>query len=346
MTTAAAPQAPNAPFGTVFAGMMSTARWRLDAGWEDPSLGPVEPFSIHPGTHVLHYASACFEGLKAHRGVDGVVRIFRLDAHVARMQASAEVLMLPVPSTELLVGMIVDAVAACLDEVPAAPGSLYLRPTLIGVEQNIGAAAVPAKEALLYVLPSPVGDYFAGGIRPLKLAVETETPRTTPQFGMVKSGANYVMALGPTMRAKRDLGVDQVLFSPGGHVQETGAANFLLLDPERVITPSLSPSFLHGVTRDSVLVLARDMGYAVEERDDLTVADVLEWAARPDAEAALSGTAAVLSSVGALVVDDEDIPVGTGDVGAHTLELRTALTEIHTGKTDDPHGWLTEVPPR
>ena len=340
MTTA--PQAPTGPFGTAFAGSMSVARWE-SGSWDAPKLGPVEPFAFHPATHVFHYASSCFEGLKAHRGHDGVVRVFRLDRHVVRMQRSAEILRLPVPPIDMLTDMVLDVVRANLDEVPAAPGALYLRPTLIGIEENIGAAAVPSKQALLYVLASPVGDYFQGGIRPLKIAVETDTPRTTPQFGMVKSGANYVMALGPTMDAKNDLGVDQVLFAPHGVVQETGAANFLLIGPERVITPALSEAFLHGVTRDSMLTLASDMGYVVEERPELTVHAVLEFAAKPDAEAVLSGTAAILASVGSFVHRGEEIPVGSGEVGRHTLELRSALTDIHVGDRPDPYGWLTVV---
>ncbi len=341
-TQSAPPPAPTAPFGTVFGSTMAVVRWN-EGVWSEPSLGPVEPFPMHPATHVLHYGSACFEGLKAHRGNDGVVRIFRLDAHVRRMRKSAEVLMLPLPPEDLVSGMIIDAVRANLDQVPAAPGSLYIRPTLVGTVPNIGAAAVPSNEALLYILTSPVGDYFTGGIRPLKLAIETETPRTTPQFGQVKSGANYVMALGPTMKAKQELGIDQVLFAPGGRIQETGAANFLMIDPERIVTPALSEAFLHGVTRDSVLTLARDLGYETDERELLTVDDLLEWARREEAEAALSGTAAVLAAVGSLVLDGEEIPVGAGGVGSHTLEIREALTEVHVGDREDRHGWLTPV---
>ena len=333
----------SAPFGTVFGGSMSVARWQHGV-WDAPKLGPLEPFSFHPATHALHYGSACFEGLKAHRGDDGVVRIFRLDAHVRRLQNSAQVLMLPVPSTEMASEMIVDTVRANLDEVPEAPGSLYIRPTLIGTEQNIGAAAHPSNEALLFILTSPVGDYFAGGVRPLAVAVETEQPRTTPQFGMVKSGANYAMALGPTMAAKAALEVDQVLFAPGGEVQETGASNFLLIDAERIVTPALTDSFLHGVTRDSLLQIGRDLGYAVEERT-VTVDEVLAWAARPDGEAALSGTAAVLSPVGTLVRNGKRLAVGTGDVGTHTIRLRDALTALHTAQAPDTHHWLTAVTP-
>ncbi len=338
-TTSSVPAPPTAPFGTLFGSTMSHIRY-ADGQWGTPVLGPVQPFSFHPASHVLHYGSACFEGLKAHRGQDGVVRVFRAASHVARMRNSAEQLCLPQPPADVLGAMIHEVTAACHDEVPSAPGSLYLRPTLIGTEANIGAAASPSNSALLFVLASPVGDYFSGGIRPLGIAIETEQPRTTPQFGMVKSGANYVMALRPTLEAKARLGIDQVLFCPGGIVQETGASNFLLIDSERVVTPALTSSFLHGVTRDSLLRLAADLGYRVEERD-VTVDEVVEWAGRPDAEAALAGTAAVLSPVGRFVHRGESIAVGGGGIGEHTMRLRAALTDLHVGAVPDPYGWLT-----
>ena len=157
---------------------------------------------------------------------------------------------------------------------------------------------------------------------------------------MVKSGANYAMALGPTLKLKAELGIDQVLFCPGGEVQETGASNFMLIDAERVVTPALTTSFLHGVTRDSVLTLARDLGYQVEERT-ISVDEVAEWAARPDAEAALSGTAAVLSPVGRLVRNGESITVGNGGIGEHTMRLRQALADIQLGVAPDIHAWTT-----
>jgi len=291
---------------------------------------------------VLHYGSACFEGLKAHRGVDGAVRIFRLDRHVRRMQQSAEVLVLPVPPADLLAGLVVDVVRAGLDLVPDAPGSLYLRPALIGTEANVGAAAKPAAEALLFVLSSPVGDYFAGGLRPLTVAVETDQPRTTPAFGTVKTGANYAMALGTTRRAAAAVGADQVLFAPGGRVEETGASNVVLVDGERLVTPELTTAFLHGVTRDSVLHLAGELGLQVEERP-LDVDELLAWAARPDAEVALTGTAAGLAPVGHLVHRGERVAVGTGEPGPATERLRRALRDVQTAARSAPDGWLTEV---
>ncbi len=333
------PAPPTAPFGTLFTATMATATW-ADGVWGEPILCPVEPIALHPAAHVLHYASACFEGLKAHRGQDQVVRIFRAESHIARMRSSAEVLCLPPPPADMLDTMIRQVTKAADAEVPAAPGSLYLRPTLIGTEENVGAAAAPSNSALLFVLAGPVGDYFSGGIRPLTIAIETDQPRTIPAFGAVKSGANYVMALRPTLDAKKRLGADQVLFAPGGEVQETGAANFMLIDAERVVTPALNSSFLHGVTRSSLLTLARDLGYVVEERT-VTIEEVIAWARRADAEAALSGTAAILAPVGKLVVEGETIPVGTGGVGPHSSRLRKALTDLHVGATPDPYGWLT-----
>ena len=339
--TSTFPEAPTGPFGTVFADSMAVARW--DGGdWSTPVIEPTGPFSFHPATHVLHYGSACFEGLKAHRGHDGVVRVFRAERHAERMAKSASILRLPIPPADMLISMMLETTRANRDAVPVSPGSLYLRPTLIGTEPNIGAAAAPSKTALLYVLASPVGDYFRGGDRALKIAIEEEQPRSTPTFGMVKSGANYVMALGITMDRREQFGIDQVLFAPGGDVQETGASNFLLIDSERIVTPKLTESFLHGVTRDSILQLGRDLGYEVEERS-LTTGDVVEWANRPEAEAALSGTAAVLAGVGTLVIDGEEVPIGSGEVGANTTRLRAALREIHLGAAEDRHGWLTEV---
>ena len=225
--------------------------------------------------------------------------------------------------------------AANADLTPDTPGALYLRPTLLGTDVTIGAAAAPSASAILYVLACPVGEYLPP--RPLTVAVETVTPRTTPQFGVVKAGANYAMALAPITTAKERFGADQVLFAPGGTVQETGASNVLLLDGDEVLTPALSDAYLHGVTRDSLLRVAASLGWRVSERE-VTVADVVEWIARPGAELALTGTAAVVASVGTLVVDGTALPVGTPPgTTASTDRLRAALLDIQTGRA--PFAW-------
>jgi len=304
------------------------------------SAEPVKNLSLHPGVHCLHYASTCFEGLKAHRQIDGSLAIFRVDDHVSRMVQSIKRIRMQAPSPELVRSMIIDAVEANAAATPAAPGSLYIRPTVIGTLLNIGAAAAPSDSALLYVLTSPVGDYFAGGIRPLSIHVETQVPRTTPQFGMVKSGANYAMALGPTLDAKRDHGADQVLFATGGDITETGASNFFVIDDDRIVTRKLDESFLHGVTRASIITLAADLGYEVEERV-VPLDELKEWASQ--GEAFLSGTAAVVAPVGQITIEGESITVGDGQPGANTLRLRQALTDIQLGASEDRHGWCTTV---
>jgi branched-chain amino acid aminotransferase len=175
----------SAPFGSLFGDKMTIAAL-ADGSYDYPGQAQAfENFSLHPGTHALHYGSSCFEGLKAHRQSDGSLAIFRLDDHVARMVQSIGKLRMPVPDPELIRTLIVDAVEANASFTPDAPGSLYIRPTFIGTSPNIGAAAAPSDTGLLYVICSPVGDYFAGGIRPLTIFVDTVTPRTTPQFGLM-----------------------------------------------------------------------------------------------------------------------------------------------------------------
>jgi branched-chain amino acid aminotransferase len=326
------------PFGSVTAPFMATSA--TTAGVFGPwRLSPVRPLALHPASHGLHYGSACFEGLKAHRGVDGVVRLFRAADHVTRLRRSAEALCLPVPDPELALDMIHGTVAANMDHVPPAPGALYIRPALLGVDTNIGAAAAPSTEALLFVIASPVGDYYHAS-KPLTLHLETQLPRTTPQFGRVKSGANYAMALGVTMRARTELGADQVLFAPSGDVQETGTSNLVLLDDDRVVTKALDTSILHGVTRGSVLTLARYLGYAVEERD-IPIDELVAWAQR--GEITLVGTAAVMSSVGTLLHDGQRITVGSSTPARNTQRLRTELLAVQRGTAPDHWGWTAAL---
>lgn len=328
-----------AQFGTVFCDHFVSARF-VEGSWQPPELQPIGPIPMHPAAHVFHYASTCFEGFKAYRWKDGKARIYRLHDHIARMQKSAASLRLPVPDADMLAQMVIDLVGRQLDDIPEPPSSLYLRPTLIGTVENIGAAAAPSTEALLYVIASPVGDYFSAGAKTLKLLIDDQHERTTAQLGSTKTGGNYAAALGPTLDAKAKYGVDQVLFCPGGDVQETGAANFLLISDDEVITKPLDSSFLHGMTRDSILRLAADLGYTVNERN-FTVDELLQYASTH--EAALSGTAATLSPVGFLVYNGEEITVRDGKPGPNTEKLRAALQAVQNGSAPDKHGWLTEV---
>mgnify|MGYP006194097751 FL=1 len=329
-----------AAFGTVFVPEMVISRYE-QSGWSQPQMVPVDSISLHPGAHVLHYSSTCFEGLKAFRHADGGIYVFRMDRNVSRLQQSSELLSLPKVDGAMLSRMILDIVKHYAADVPTPPGSMYIRPTHIGTEASIGKAAAPSLESMLYVLLSPVGDYFAGGAKPLRLLLE-DNARCAAHMGMVKSGGNYASALQPIMKARAAVQADQVLFCPNGDVQETGAANFLLIDGNEIITKALDSSFLHGVTRDSILTLARDRGMKVSERE-LTVDELLERAAKPGTEAALSGTAAVLTPVGTLIHNGKEYQVGSGEAGSSTNALRQALNDIQWGKAEDKHGWLTKV---
>jgi branched-chain amino acid aminotransferase len=331
------PQRP--PFGSLLASHMAVASYQ-GGRWSSTEIKPVAPIELSPAAHVLHYASTCFEGFKAFRRADGSVHIFRMDRHIERMRQSARLLVLPEPDPAQLAEMVRAVVARCREAVPEAPGALYLRPILFGTTANIGAAATPAADALLMVLASPVWDYFAGGMKPLRILVDDEHTRSAAQMGMVKTGGNYAAAMGPTLAARAQYQVDQVLFCPGGEVQETGAANFLLLRDGHLLTRSLDTTFLHGVTRDSLITLARDNGYDVSERI-FDVKETLEWVRT--GEAALSGTAAVLAGVGTLIYRGAVHRVGSGEVGPLTRALRAQLVAIQQGDAADPHGWLERV---
>jgi branched-chain amino acid aminotransferase len=327
-------------FGTVLASTMAVAAWR-DGKWSAHELRKYGPIELTPAIHALHYGSTCFEGFKAYRWADGSVNIFRMDKHIARMRQSARGLCLPVPDAAQVAAMVTQVVDRVRTEVPEAPGALYLRPMLFGTGASIGGATSPATEAMLIVLASPVWDYFATGPKPLRIYVEEQISRTATLMGMIKTGGNYAAALAPTMQARQQYQADQVVFCPGGQVQETGAANFLLIREGKILTRALDPTILHGVTRDSLLTIAPDMGFQVEERI-VTTEEMFEWV--KDGEAALCGTAAVLSGVGTLVRSGgREYQVGSGEIGPNTRRLRAALVAMQMGEVPTPPGWTTRV---
>ena len=328
-------------FGTVFMPEMSITE-NDGSAWNDSKIVKADSIQLHPGAHVLHYSSTCFEGLKAFKHADGSVKIFRMDANIARLAQSSEILSLPTIDKQQVQQMIIDVVGRFASDVPQPPGSMYIRPTHFGTEPAIGKAASPSLSSMLYILLSPVGDYFDGKSKALRILLDEEGMRCAPHMGMVKSGGNYASALPHMKKAQETAKADQILFCPNGDVQETGAANFLLIDGNEIITKALDSTFLHGITRDSILTLARDMGMTISERE-LSVTELLERAAKPGTEAALSGTAAVLAAVGTFIHNGKEHKVGTGQEGPTTRKLRQALNDIQWGKAEDTHGWLTNV---
>lgn len=327
-------------FGTQFLAQMAISHF--DGSWSREEMVPSDSLTLHPGAHVFHYASTCFEGLKAFHQKDGRVAIFRMDQNIARFEQSSQLLCLPDLDIVQVARMIVDSVALYKDEVPASPASLYIRPTHIGTEPAIGKAATASDTSSVFILLSPVGDYFDGAEPSLRLLLDEQGVRCGPDHGMVKGGGNYASALKHIRRAAKQYQANQVLFCPGGDVQETGAANFILVDGNEIITKSLDDSFLHGVTRASLLTLAREKGLNVQERQ-LSVGELIERAAKPGCEAGLTGTAAVVASVGCLIHNGEEYPVGTGQPGPRIREMRDELNAIQWGEIADSHGWLTYV---
>ncbi|XAW88003.1 branched-chain amino acid aminotransferase [Vibrio sp. CDRSL-10 TSBA] len=330
-----------AAFGSVFMPKMALATYENNQ-WTDAQIVSSDSISLHPGAHVLHYSSTCFEGLKAFRHEDGSVHVFRMDQNVERFSQSSKLLSLPELDKAQVSQMITDIVAEFASDVPQPPGSMYIRPTHIGTEPAIGKAAAASVSSMMYILLSPVGDYFAGGAHALRLLLDEEGQRCAPHMGMIKSGGNYASALAPTLEAKQKYQADQVLFCPNGYITETGAANFLLVDGNEIITKALDSSFLHGVTRSSILTIAKDLGMTVTERE-VSVEELLERAAKPGVEAMLSGTAAVLTSVGTLIHNGKDYKVGSGEIGPIAQKLRQTLNDIQWGKAPDKHNWLTKI---
>ncbi|MEH6442450.1 MAG: branched-chain amino acid aminotransferase [Oceanospirillaceae bacterium] len=330
-----------AAFGTVFMPQMAISRFD-GSQWSQAEMVASDSITLHPGAHVLHYSSTCFEGLKAFKQPDGSIKLFRMDKNIARFAQSSELLSLPAIDKDATAHMILDSVAQYANDVPAPPGSMYIRPTHFGIDPAIGKAATPSDTSLQYILLSPVGEYFKSDAGGLRLLLDETGMRCAPHNGMIKSGGNYASALRPIMQARDKFQADQVLFCPGGFAQETGAANFLLIDDGEIITKALDESFLHGVTRDSILTLARDMGLTVSERE-ISVEEIIERSGKASCEAALSGTAAVLAPVGTFIHKDKEYQVADGKEGPITKKLRQAMNDIQWGLAEDKHNWLFKV---
>lgn len=324
-------------FGRSFGKIMAQCDF-IDEHWQPMQIGPLRSLSLHPATHAIHYASACFEGLKAFRHADGGLHIFRLEKHIVRFRSSARGLHLPVPEIETLIQMITETVRENADMVPQPPGALYVRPSLFGTDANLGAVTQPSVNAKLMVLVSPVGGYFSAGKGELCLHLLDDCRRAVPGIAAIKASANYALALAPIMRARKEYGADQVLFCPDGDVQETGTSNFFLIDDKYLLTKPVDDSFLAGVKRDSILRLASDLGYDVAERN-YSPATLIDWLKY--GEAALCGTAAAITPVGAVIYKDSRYVVNEGRPQGNVDRLRQALLDIQFGRSADRNVWLS-----
>ncbi len=329
-------------FGKYFSDHMAMHEW-VDGKWGEPSLQPYGPIPMDPAAGALHYGQAMFEGLKAFRGEDGVVRLFRADANASRLANGAPRLCMPSPDPARSVELFHALVALDRDWVPSVNGtSLYLRPNLIATEGYLGVR--PSMRYLYYVIASPVGAYYsnAGGLEPVRIKVELKMTRAAPGgIGAAKAAANYAASLYSAAEAKKE-GYSQVLWMDAkehAFVEEVGTMNLFAVIADELVTPPLSDSILAGVTRDSLMTLARDRGMKVVERA-ITRAELESGKAK---EVFGSGTAAVVSPVGELNFDGKKVMINGGAPGPIAKALFDDLTAIQRGAKPDTHGWLKVV---
>ncbi|WP_136520680.1 branched-chain amino acid aminotransferase [Cellulomonas telluris] len=333
-------------FGTVFTDHMARISWSQATGWRDHRVEPYGPLQLDPATAVLHYAQEIFEGLKAYRHPDGTVWTFRPEANAARFQRSARRLALPELPEADFIGAIRALVEVDRAWVPTGEEtSLYLRPFMYASEAFLGVRA--SHEAEFLVIASPVGPYFAEGVKPVSIWVSREYHRAgAGGTGAAKAGGNYAASLLPQQEAYAK-GFEQVCFlddRTGTQLEELGGMNVVVVHADgSVATPPLSGTILEGVTRSSILRLLADAGHEVSERpillDELR-AGLADGSVR---EVFACGTAAVMTPIGRLASDDFDLVVGDGTAGPVTTRIRAELTDIQYGRAADRHGWMTRL---
>ncbi len=333
-------------FGLNFTDHMAVATWTSADGWHDSAIVPYGPFSIDPATAVLHYAQEVFEGLKAYQHADGSVWLFRPEKNAERFVRSANRLALPVLEPDDFLGSIEALVAADAAWVPSTgEQSLYLRPFMFASEAFLGVRA--ARRVTYCCIASPAGPYFAGGVNPVKIWVSTTYTRAASGgTGAAKCGGNYAASLIAQQEAAEH-GCDQVMFADAAEhqwLEELGGMNvYLITADHELITPELSGSILEGVTRDSILDLAKEFGLTPVERR-VSVPELLEGIGSGFVtELFACGTAAVITPIGELHLRDDVYTVAGGGTGEITTALRNTLLDIQYGRAEDSHGWLTRV---
>ncbi|MFD6393100.1 branched-chain amino acid aminotransferase [Nocardia sp. NPDC060259] len=336
-------------FGRFFTDHMVSIDY-ADGEWGNARVEPYGPLSMDPATMVFHYGQAIFEGLKAYRQPDGSIATFRIDANAARFRRSAARMAMAELPEELFVESVRQLLEVDADWVPAAGGeeSLYLRPFMFSTEAGLGVKPASAYKYLL--LGSPAGAYFPRGVKPVRVWLSTEYVRAAPGgTGEAKVAGNYAASLLAQAQAT-EKGCDQVVWLDAcerSYVEEMGTNNLFFVfgtgSEARLVTPELSGSLLPGITRDSLLTLAADSGYPVEERK----VSVEEWRKGAESgeisEVFACGTAAVITPVGWVKSAEGEFSIGGGEPGAVTMALRDTLTGIQRGTFADSHGWMRTV---
>ena len=345
-TPAQKPDSQKLGFGRYFTDHMFIMDYSPAEGWNDARIVPFSNLSLHPAATVFHYGAEVFEGMKAYRREDGTVQLFRPMENVKRMNSSADRLCLPLLNEDEALEAIMKFVEVEQDWVPSNPGtSLYLRPFLFGCDEQLGLHTL--QNAMFVIIASPVGSYYAAGINPVKIMIETEDVRAVKGgTGYTKCGGNYAASNRAGARAEKN-GYSQVLWLDGIHrkyIEEVGAMNVMFRIGDEIVTPDLSGSILPGITRKSCLEVLRKEGYKVSERR-LSVDELVEAMENGTLKEAWGcGTAAVVSPIGELAYNGKKYTINNFEIGEVTQHLYNTLTGIQWGKIEDSFGWTVEIP--
>ncbi len=333
------------PFGYCFTDHMFLMNYNEGEGWHDPRIVPFAEISISPAAMVFHYAQEIFEGMKAYRGADGSIRLFRPMENINRMNNSAKRLCIP----EIPEGVFMDALKTLIeldkDWVPDAPNtSLYIRPFVIATDEHLGVHA--SKSYLFAIITCPVGSYYPQGLNPVKIMIENSDVRAVKGgTGFTKCGGNYAASLRASERAEK-LGYSQVLWLDGitrRNIEEVGAMNVMFKINGKIITPALTGSVLPGITRASAIEVLKSWGYTVEERE-FTVDELVAAADNGSLEEAWgTGTAAVVSPIGEISFEGIKHEISGNQIGDVTQRLYDTLTGIQWGKLEDTFNWAVKV---
>jgi len=332
-------------FGKIFTDHMFLVEYDKGKGWHNARIDPYHALSLDPATIVLHYGQGIFEGLKAYRWSNGEIWLFRPKKNYERLNASARRLCMPEINVDDALEATRELVRLEKDWVPSEPGSsLYIRPTMIATEVAVGVHV--AAKYLFYVIVGPVGAYYPQGFGPTDIYItEKYTRAAMGGLGEAKTMANYAASLLAQEEANK-LGYTQVLWLDPverKYVEEVGTSNIFFYVGDELVTPALTGTILSGITRDSVIHMARDWGMKVSERR-ISLDEVLAALERGTLkEAFATGTAAVISPVGKLAYHEKTFPINGGKVGPLAQKLYDTIMGIQYGKVKDPYGWVEKV---
>ncbi len=334
------------PFGRIFTDHMFYMFYREGEGWQEACIKPYEPICLDPAAVVFHYSQTIFEGLKAYYGVDGHIRLFRPERNMARLNRSARRMCMPQVDEDFVLSALKQLVHIERAWVPKEKGSaLYIRPLMMGTEAFLGVK--PSAEYVFFIILSPVGAYYKEGFNPIKIYVTDKYVRAAPGgVGDVKTGGNYAASLMASEEAKK-LGYTQVLWLDAVErrfVEEVGTMNIFFYFEDELATPALTGTILPGITRESVIQMARDWGLKVTERR-ISIDEVIEAAETGRLKECFgTGTAAVISPVGWLAYKGKEYVINQGKTGPLAKKLFEELTGIQYGERPDPYGWIQFVP--